>query len=176
MKKYIYILTLVIPSFLFTNCTESDDEFFASTIVTANNLIELEVTGNEVNVSCYVARILPQPNDPFDIYLTSTSRKMFFNYTLEKRNTNGAWEFITPSTLTVIEGENATGDYISGIAVLDALDTTYEYETDITLTPGQYRITVDPEIVTLNAQNAVMVTVKTSVIGATGNVLEFTVN
>ena len=176
MKKYIYILTLVIPSFLFTNCTESDDEFFASTIVTTNNLIELEVTGNEVNVSCYVARILPQPNDPFDIYLTSTSRKMFFNYTLEKRNTNGAWEFITPSTLTVIEGENATGDYISGIAVLDALDTTYEYETDITLTPGQYRITVDPEIVTLNAQNAVMVTVKTSVIGATGNVLEFTVN
>ncbi|MCD8519125.1 MAG: hypothetical protein LRY32_06415 [Flavobacterium sp.] len=51
-------------------------------------------------------------------------------------------------------------DYISGITVLDALDTTYEYETNITLTPGQYRIIVDPEIVTLNAQNAVMVTVK----------------
>ncbi len=103
MKKYIYILTLVIPSFFFTSCTESDDEFFASTVVTANNLIELDVTGNEVNVSCYVARLLPQSTNPFDIYLTSTSRKMFFNYTLEKRNTNGAWEFITPSTLTVIE-------------------------------------------------------------------------
>lgn len=176
MKKYIFILTLVIPSFFFTSCTESDDEFFASTVVTANNLIELDVTGNEVNVSCYVARLLPQPTNPFDIYLTSTSRKMFFNYTLEKRNTNGTWEYITPTTLTVIEGENAVGDYISGITVLDALDTTYEYETNITLTPGQYRIIVDPEIVTLNAQNAVMVTVKTNVLGDADNTLEFTVN
>lgn len=176
MKKYIYILTLVIPSFLFTNCTESDDEFFASTIVTTNNLIELEVTGNEVNVSCYVARILPQPNDPFDIYLTSTSRKMFFNYTLEKKNISGAWEFITPTNVTAVEGENQIGDYISGITVLDALDTTYEYETDITLTSGQYRIIVDPEIVTLNTQDAVMVTVKTTTVGAVGNVLEFTVD
>lgn len=176
MKKHIYILTFIIPALVFTSCTESDDEFFPSTIVTANNLIELEVMGNEVNVSAYVGRLLTQSTNPFDIYLTSTSRKMFFNYTLEKKNTSGAWEYITPTNVTIVKGENLIGDYISGIAVLDALDTTYEYETDITLTPGQYRITVDPEIVTLNSQNAVMVTVKTSVVGAVENVLEFTVN
>ena len=176
MKKYIFILTLVIPSFLFTSCTESDDEFFASTIVTANNLIELDVTGNELKVSCYVSRLLPQPNNPFDIYLTSNSRKMFFNYTLERKNASGVWEYYIPTTVSVIEGENAIDEVISGIAVLDALDTTYEYETNNTLTSGQYRVIVDPEIVTLNAQDAVMVTLKTSALGAVGNVLEFTVN
>ena len=46
----------------------------------------------------------------------------------------------------------------------------------ITLTTGQYRISFDPEIVTLNAQNAVMVTVKTSVTGIPNNMLEFTIN
>ena len=176
MKKYLYILTLVIPSLLFTSCTESDDEFFASTIVTANSLIELDVTGNELNVSCYVSRLLPQPNNPFDIYLTSTSRKIFFNYTLEKKNTSGAWEYYTPTTVSVIEGENEIDEIISGIAVLDALDTTYEYETNNTLAPGQYRVIVEPEIVTLNAQDAVMVTIKTTTVGAVGNVLEFTVD
>ncbi len=176
MKKYIYILTIVIPSFLFTACTESDDEFFASTIVTANNLIELEVTGNEANVSCYVARLLPQPGNPFDIYLTSTSRKLFFNYTLEKKNISGAWEYITPTNITTVEGENQIGSYISGIAVLDALDTTYEYESNIILAAGQYRISINPEIVSLNSQDAVMVTVKTSTSGIPSNALEFTVD
>ena len=101
---------------------------------------------------------------------------MFFNYTLEKKNTNGAWEYITPTSVTTVEGENEIGDYISGIAVLDALDTTYEYESDITLAAGQYRILIDPEIVSLNSQNAVMVTVKTSTFGIPLNSLEFTVN
>ncbi|HBD27285.1 hypothetical protein [Flavobacterium sp.] len=176
MKKYIQYITVAIITLTFTGCTESDDEFFASKIVTSNELIEVNITGNELNVSCYVPRLLPQDTNPFDIYLTSTSRKMFFNYTLEKKNAGGAWEYITPTSVNTIEGENQIGDYISGIAVLDALDTTYEYETNITLTPGQYRIIVDPEIVTLNAQDAVMVTVKTSTFGIPSNALEFTVN
>lgn len=176
MKKYIQYISVAIIALIFTGCTESDDEFFASKIVTSNELIEVNVTGNELKVSCYVPRLLPQDTNPFDIYLTSTSRKMFFNYTLEKKNAGGAWEYITPTSVTTIEGENEIGDYISGIAVLDALDTTYEYESDITLAAGQYRIIVDPEIVTLNAQDAVMVTVKTSTVGAVGNVLEFMVN
>ena len=176
MKKYIQYITLAIIALIFTGCTESDDEFFASKIVTSNELIEVNVTGNELNVSCYVPRLLPQDTNPFDIYLTSTSRKMFFNYTLEKKNAGGAWEYITPTSVTTIEGENQIGDYISGIAVLDALDTTYEYESDITLSAGQYRILIDPEIITLNSQNAVMVTVKTSTFGIPSNALEFTVN
>ena len=84
MKKYIYILTLVIPAILFTSCTESDDEFFASKIVTANNLIDVNTTANDVTVSCNFARLLPQDTNPFDLYLTSTSEEFFFNYTLEK--------------------------------------------------------------------------------------------
>jgi hypothetical protein len=95
---------------------------------------------------------------------------------LEKRNTSGAWENITPTSITSVEGENQIGVYISGIAVLDALDTTYEYESDITLSAGQYRILIDPEIVSLNSQNSVMVTVKTSTFGIPSNALEFTVN
>ena len=101
---------------------------------------------------------------------------MFFNYTIQKKNSNNVWEYITPSNIVLLNGENQTGSYISGIAVLDAIDTTYEYESKITLTTGQYRISFDPEIVTLNAQNAVMVTVKTSVTGIPNNMLEFTIN
>ena len=82
MKKYIFILTFIIPVFVFTSCTESDDEFFASTTLTANDLIEVSLTGDEVTVSSNIPRILPQTTNPFDIFLTSTSRKMFFNYTI----------------------------------------------------------------------------------------------
>ena len=159
MKKYIQYIIVAIIALIFTGCTESDDEFFASKIVTSNELIEVNVTGDELNVSCYVPRLLPQDTNP-----------------LEKKNTNGAWEYITPTSVTTVEGENEIGDYISGIAVLDALDTTYEYESDITLAAGQYRILIDPEIVSLNSQNAVMVTVKTSTFGIPLNALEFTVN
>jgi len=176
MKKYIFILTFIIPVFVFTSCTESDDEFFASTTLTANDLIEVSLTGDEVTISSNIPRILPQATNPFDIFLTSTSRKMFFNYTIQKKNSNNVWEYITPSNIVLLNGENQTGSYISGIAILDALDTTYEYESKITLTTGQYRISFDPEIVTLNAQNAVMVTVKTSVTGIPNNMLEFTIN
>lgn len=177
MKKVLNIATLFICVFALSSCTESDDEFFANTTVTSNNLIDLQITGNQVNVSCYVARLLPQTTNPFDIYLTSNSRKLFFNYTLEKRNSSNKWEFITPNDVTSIAGENSIGDYMSGIAVLDALDTTYEYETEITLTSGQYRITIAPEIVSLDAQNAVMVTIKTNVIGIpSNNMLDFTIN
>lgn len=176
MKNYIYILTLIISSLAFTSCTESDDEFFASKIVTSNELIEVAVNGNELNVSCYLPRLLPQDTNPFDIYLTSNSRKMFFNYTLQKKNSGGAWVNITPTSITTIEGESQIGEYISCITVLDDLDTTYEYESDITLAAGEYRILIDPEIVSLNSQNSVMVTVKTSTLGIPSSILEFTVN
>ena len=176
MKNYIKYLTVAVVALLFTSCTESDDEFFASKIVNSSNLIEVSASGNNLNVSCYVPRLLPQTTNPFDIYLTSTSRKMFFNYTLEKKNGSGAWEYISPGNISVVEGENQVGDYISGVTVLDALDTTYEYEVDITLAAGQYRIIVDPEIVSLNSQNAVMVIVRTNVSGVPSNLLEFTVN
>ena len=176
MKKYIYAFALLISASLFTNCTESDDEFFASTIVTANDLIEIDVIGNEVNVSCNVSRLLPQPNNPFDIYLTSTSRKLFFNYSLQKRNSNGVWESVTPDVYNVTVGEILVDDYISGIAVLNNTNDTYEYESEITLIAGEYRILVTPEIISLDSQEAVMVTIKTSTLGIPSNALEFTVN
>lgn len=177
MKKHIYFLKIAIIALLFTGCTENDDEFFAATTVISNNLIEVNASGNQVNVSCFYPRILPQTGgNPFDLYLTTTSRKFFFNYTLEKKNANGVWEFIAPSNITVIEGENQVGSYISGIPVLDALDTNYEYEVDIPLMPGQYRIKIEPEIASLNSENAVMVTIKTTTVGIPSNTLEFTVN
>ena len=177
MKKQIYFLKIVIITLLFTGCTESDDEFFASTIIISNELIDVNVAGNQLNVSCYYPRLVPQTeSNPFDVYLTSTARKFFFNYTLEKKNASGAWEYITPTTTTIIEGENQVGSYISGIPVLDALDTTYEYETNTTLAAGQYRIKIDPEIVSLNSEDAVMVTIKTTTSGIPSNTLEFTVN
>jgi hypothetical protein len=176
MKKHIYYLTLAIVALVFTSCTESDDEFFASTTVTSNELIAVNVTGNQLNISCYYPRLLPQAGgNPFDVYLTSTARKFFFNYTLEKKNGSGVWQYITPTTVSVVEGENQIGDYSSGIAVLNALDTTYEYESDITLSAGQYRVAINPEIISLNAQDAIMVTIATSTAGISSNMLEFTI-
>ena len=69
MKKYIQLLTIAFISILFTGCTESDDEFFASKIVTANNLINVSATTNDVTVSCNFNRLLPQNTTPFDLYL-----------------------------------------------------------------------------------------------------------
>lgn len=177
MKKYIHFLTIAIITLVFTSCTESDDEFFASTSVTSNELIEVNVSGNQLNVSCYFPRLIPQTgSNPFDVYLTSTSRKFFFNYTLEKKNASGSWEYITPTSIAIIEGENQIGSYISGIPVLDALDTTYEYETTTTLAAGQYRIKIDPEVVSLFSEDAVTVTIKTTTAGIPSNTLEFTIN
>ncbi len=180
MKKYIYILTLVIPTLLLTGCTESDDEFFASKIVTANNLIGVNTTANNITVSCNFARLLPQETTPFDLYLTTTSEEFFFNYTLEKKNTAGTWEIVpsTGFTTSVANGSNQYGENISGICTLNTLETHYEYETTITpSTAGNYRITIGNEIVSLDSKDAVMVTIRTTVTGVgSNNVLEFTVN
>ena len=179
MKKYIYILTLVIPAILFTSCTESDDEFFASKIVTANNLIDVNTIANDVTVSCNFARLLPQDTNPFDLYLTSTSEEFFFNYTLEKKNASGNWVTVPPTGFTTIvnNGTNLYGEFISGICQLDALETNYQYQTTITpSTAGDYRIILDDEIVSLGSKDAVNVVIRTTITGVdANNILEFTI-
>lgn len=179
MKKYIYILTLVIPTILFTSCTESDDEFFASKIVTANDLIDVSTTTNDVTVSCNFSRILPQDTNPFDLYLTSTSEEFFFNYTLEKKNASGNWETVpsTGFTTSVTNGTNLFGEFISAICQLDALETNYQYETTITpSTAGDYRIVLDDEIISLESTDAVNVVIRTTITGVdANNALEFTI-
>lgn len=176
MKKYINILTLVLPILFFTNCTESDDEFFAVKSVTANNLIDVNASGNVLNISCNIDRMLAVGNEyPLDLFTTTNSRKFFFNYSIQKKNTSGNWDYFIPENVSATIGENLIGSYISGVQVLDMLDTTYEYDTDITLEPGQYRILVDPKIVSANSQNVVTVIINSTVIGGVGNSLEFTV-
>ena len=177
MKKYIYILTLIIQALAFTSCTESDDEFFPTKAISSNDKIEVNVTGNTLNVSCNFERLINQGTDyPLDLFLTTGSRKFFFNYSLEKRNSSGNWEFLIPDNVNTNLGETLFGSYISGVQHLDALDTTYEYDTDITLDPGQYRIQIDPKIISANSENAVTIIINTTVIGAPGDSLEFTVN
>lgn len=177
MKKYIYILTLIIQALAFTSCTESDDEFFPTRAISSNDKIEVNVTGNTLNVSCNFERLINQGTDyPLDLFLTTGSRKFFFNYSLEKRNSSGNWEFLIPDNVNTNLGETLFGSYISGVQHLDALDTTYEYDTDITLDPGQYRIQIDPKIISANSENAVTIIINTTAIGAPGNTLEFTVN
>ena len=91
MKKYIYILTLIIPALVFTSCTESDDEFFPTKAITSNDKIEVNVSGNTLNVSCNFERLINLGTDyPLDLFLTTGSRKFFFNYSLEKRNSSGS--------------------------------------------------------------------------------------
>ena len=81
-----------------------------------------------------------------------------------------------PENVNAILGENLFGSYISGVQHLDGSDTTYEYDTDITLDPGQYRVIFDPKIISANSENAVTIIINTTVIGAPGDSLEFTVN
>lgn len=177
MKKYIHYLTIAIISILFTGCTENDDEFFATESVTATNKIEVSASGNVLNVTCNFDRLLNHGSDfPLDLFLTSTSREFFFNYSMQKRNTSGNWENYIPDNITATEGDNLLGSYISGIQELDALDTTYEYDTDITLNPGQYRVVIEPRIVSIGSQDAVTVIINTTTVGAVNNTLEFTVN
>lgn len=177
MKKYIYYFTLAIITFLFTGCTENDDEFFPTKSVTVNNLIEVSVSGNVLNLNCDFDRLLDVGNDyPLDLYLTTKSRFFFFNYSLQKKNESGNWENIFPDNIVANEGANLFGTYISGIQHLNTLDTSYEYDTDITLDPGQYRIQVEPRIVSTNSQDAVMVAINSTTVGAVNNILEFTVN
>ena len=177
MKKYIQYITVAIITLIFTGCTESDDEFFATKSITSNGHIEVSVSGNILNVSSSFDRLLDQnTTSPLDLYLTTTSRKFFFNYSLEKRNSSGNWEFLIPDNVNTNLGETLFGSYISGVQHLDALDTTYEYDTDITLDPGQYRIQIDPKIISANSENAVTIIINTTAIGAPGNTLEFTVN
>lgn len=181
MKKYIQFFAIAILFALFTGCTESDDEFFASKVVTANGLIAVNLSGNTVAVSTAIPRLLPQTGgNPFDLYLTTTSNQFFFNYTLEKKNANNVWELVAPSGYNVVtsSGSNQFGDYIAAICQLDALETTYEYDTTIApIATGDYRLTVDNEVVSIDSKNAVTVIIKTTAVGdTTNNVLEFTVN
>ena len=177
MKKHIQYITVAIIALIFTGCTESDDEFFATKSVTSNGLIEVSVAANVLNISASFDRLLDQnTTSPLDLFLTTTSRKFFFNFSIQKRNGAGNWEFFIPDNVNANLGENLFGSYISGVQHLDALDTTYEYDTDITLDPGQYRIQIDPKIISANSQDGVTIIINTTTIGAPGNTLEFTVN
>lgn len=177
MKKYIQYLTVAITTLVFTGCTESDDEFFATKSITSNGQIEVSVSGNVLNVTSSFDRLLDQnTTSPLDLYLTTSSRKFFFNYSMQKRNVSGDWEYFIPENVSAILGENLFGSYISGVQHLDGSDTTYEYDTDITLDPGQYRVIFDPKIISANSENAVTIIINTTVIGAPGDSLEFTVN
>ena len=177
MKKYIHYLTVAIITLIFTGCTESDDEFFATKSITSNGHIEVSVSGNVLNIESSFDRLLDQnTTSPLDLFLTTTSRKFFFNYSMQKRNVSGDWEFYTPDNVNTNLGETLFGSYISGVQHLDGLDTTYEYDTDITLDTGQYRVTFDPKIISANSENAVTIIINTTVIGASGGSLEFTVN
>ena len=177
MKKYIKFLTVAIITLIFTGCTESDDEFFATTSVTSSEQIAVSVSGNILNITSDFERLLDiNTTNPLDLFLTTKSRKFYFNYSLEKRNDSGQWESFTPDNIEAILGENLFGGYISGIPTLDALDSVYEYDTDITLEPGQYRVSFDPRIVSITANDAVTVIINTTVVGGSGNDLEFTIN
>ncbi|MQP24173.1 hypothetical protein GFJ94_03740 [Flavobacterium sp. LMO8] len=177
MKKIIYFSFALIISILFSSCTENDDEFFATKSVTVNNLIEVETSSNILSVSCNFDRILNVGNvNPLDLYLTTESRYFFFNFSLQKLNESGTWTYVFPENISENEGDNVYGNYISAIQELNSLDAHYEYDTDFILDPGEYRIEVEPRLVSTNSQNAVSIAIKTSTIGAVGNVLEFTIN
>lgn len=177
MKKHIQYITITILAILFTGCTESDDEFFPTKAITSNNKIEVNVSGNTLNVSCNFERLINQGTDyPLDLFLTTGSRKFFFNYSLEKRNSSGNWEFFIPDNVNTNLGENLFGSYISGVQYLDVLDANYEYDTDIILVPGEYRVQIDPKIISANSDNAVTIIINTTSIGAPGSTLVFNVD
>ena len=150
MKTIQYFFFFALATVLMAaDCSNKDSEFYNDVFVTVPNIIDDESfvqEGQTISINDSIPRFLPAENmsNLLDIYKTTGgATKLVFSYELERKNTDGNWDFIefTSENVTTAAGESEVGSFVVGRFVFNPITNYYRYKATIkALTPGEYRM------------------------------------
>ncbi|MEZ4837625.1 hypothetical protein [Flavobacterium sp.] len=186
---YTFLFALVILSL---SCSKEDEEFYNAVYTTIPGLVTIETESNyEVNDILWLntnsfSRYLSEPNQTtlLDVYRTTNSQTFSFLYRLEKQ-VDGEWENVSVGNNFIEnKGEMTIGNYITGIALYNNSNESYEFRGGLVLTePGQYRIGFfsgfngsNFDIISESANRSTFLTIATTAVNTVNGFYTFTVN
>ncbi|MEN9323074.1 MAG: hypothetical protein RL699_854 [Bacteroidota bacterium] len=151
MKKIQHIGFALLSFVLLVACSNKDSEFFNEVTIKVPNQLVIDTQSSyalqdTLWLHTAFSRYLPEENytNLLDIYKTSGNAAGFqFAFILEKKATNGSWEFY-PLGYNLIEEEGVVHEYAgyyTGFSVYNESAQTYDYKSGLKLTEaGEYRI------------------------------------
>jgi len=151
MKKIPYISFALLSFVLLVACSNKDSEFFNEVTIQVPNQLVIDTqssytTQDTLWMHTAFSRYLPEENfsNLLDVYQSSGQAAGFqFAFILEKKATNGMWEFYALSANLIKElGDVQENDgYYTGLSVYNETAKTYDFRSGLKLTEaGEYRI------------------------------------
>lgn len=151
MKKIPYIGFALLSFVLLVACSNKDSEFFNEVTIQVPNQLVIDTqssytTQDTLWMHTAFSRYLPEENftNLLDVYQSSGQAAGFqFAFILEKKATNGTWEFYALSNNLLKElGDVQQYDgYYTGLSVYNETAKTYDFRSGLKLTEaGEYRI------------------------------------
>ena len=151
MKKIPYIGFALLSFVLLVACSNKDSEFFNEVTIQVPNQLVIDTqssytTQDTLWMHTAFSRYLPEENytNLLDVYQSSGQAAGFqFGFILEKKATNGKWEFYVLSANLIEElGVVQENDgYYTGLSVYNETAKTYDFRSGLKLTEtGEYRI------------------------------------
>ena len=151
MKKIPYIGFALLSFVLLVACSNKDSEFFNEVTIQVPNQLVIDTqssytTQDTLWMHTAFSRYLPEENfsNLLDVYQSSGQAAGFqFAFILEKKATNGTWEFYALSANLIEElGDVKENDgYYTGLSVYNETAKTYDFRSGLKLTEaGEYRI------------------------------------
>lgn len=151
MKKIPYMGFALLSFVLLVACSNKDSEFFNEVTIQVPNQLVIDTqssytTQDTLWMHTAFSRYLPEENftNLLDVYQSSGQAAGFqFAFILEKKATNGTWEFYALSANLIKElGDVQENDgYYTGLSVYNETAKTYDFRSGLKLTEaGEYRI------------------------------------
>lgn len=151
MKKIPYMGFALLSFVLLVACSNKDSEFFNEVTIQVPNQLVIDTqssytTQDTLWMHTAFSRYLPEENftNLLDVYQSSGQAAGFqFAFILEKKATNGTWEFYALSANLIEElGDVKENDgYYTGLSVYNETAKTYDFRSGLKLTEiGEYRI------------------------------------
>ena len=151
MKKIPYMGFALLSFVLLVACSNKDSEFFNEVTIQVPNQLVIDsqssyTTQDTLWMHTAFSRYLPEENfsNLLDVYQSSGQAVGFqFAFILEKKATNGTWEFYALSANLIEElGDVQENDgYYTGLSVYNETAKTYDFRSGLKLTEaGEYRI------------------------------------
>ncbi len=151
MKKIPYIGFALLSFVLLVACSNKDSEFFNEVTIQVPNQLVIDTqssytTQDTLWMHTAFSRYLPEENfsNLLDVYQSSGQAVGFqFAFILEKKATNGMWEFysLNNNLLKELGDVQQYDGYYTGLSVYNETAKTYDFRSGLKLTEaGEYRI------------------------------------
>lgn len=148
MKKLTSILVLISCAFLLA-AMQCEKDPLNQKLIAVDNLISIETKDNyylndSIIINSNFSRFLPETgySNLLDIYITSNSYEFYFDIQMDKKLSNGSWEFVNLTNIVVLK-RGSFESYKGCSSILNTSNNIYELRAAIPLLDsGEYRIRI----------------------------------